>query len=550
MTHGTRWTTALAVAAVGMLALSACTGGGGGGGTEAPDIPDEWSTSTAAAVGDVEEVAWNLPYGEPVTLHWLRSAGFSESTVLSALCESLLRLTPEFDYEPGIATVEQPDDTTLVYTLQDGVVFSNGDPVTVDDVIYSLSQNLDPESGSFWSGNFVNVESITATGDREVTVTLTQPDALFNQIMATSAGIVVQQSYAEEAGDAYGTSEGGVMCTGPFQLDEWVPGDSIHVSANPNYWDTEHAPKTGAIDFSFVTNASTLTDALRTGEIDGSYEVPFTSIKALGQSESGTLSFGTSLSFAELVFFSEDGVGVGPDIRRAISLAIDREAIAASMFGGAARPIWSPFFESIWGEAASVYEPAYDALVRNEGADLDAARELVEGNDPGRSLRLLSNADDPAAKTLAAYIKSQLAEIGLTVDLVELPAAQYIAVAFDPERQLEYDMSVGTTSYIDIPDPTYWAGLVFTSTGYFNGLRYSDPEVDEWIVEAQSTLDPIARAEIMAKVQERVYGEDQITVPIVQIASVQFMNKRITGANPTLNAHFYYPWARDLGATE
>lgn len=548
MRHSTRMTVAVAVAAVATLGLSACTGGnGGGGGT---DVPEEWTTSTAAAVGNVDEVAWNLPYGEPVTLHWLRSAGFSESTVLSTLCESLLRITPEFGYEPGIATFEQPDDTTLVYTLKDGVVFSNGDPVTADDVVYSLSQNLDPESGSFWSGNFVNVKSITATGDREVTVTLTQPDALFNQIMATSGGTVVQQSFAEQAGETYGTSEGGVMCTGPYQLDEWVPGDSIHVSANPNYWDSEHAPKAGAIDFSFVTNASTLADALRTGEIDGSYEVPFTAIKTLSGSDSGTLSFGTSLSFAEMVFFAPDGVGTGPEVRRALSLAIDRQAVAASIFNGAARPIWSPFFESIWGEAADVYDAGYESLTRNEGADLDAARELVEANDPGRALRLLSNADDPAAKALAAYIKSQAEEIGLQVDLVELPAAQYIAIAFDPEQQLDYDMSVGTTSYIDIPDPTYWAGLVFATTGYFNGLRYSDPEVDGWIAEAQSTLDPAARAEIMVKVQQRVYGEDQITVPIVQIASVQYMNKRITGANPTLNAHFYYPWARDLGATE
>jgi peptide/nickel transport system substrate-binding protein len=546
MTHSTRWTVALAAAATATLALSACTGGGGGGGT---DVPDEWTTSTAAAAGPVDEVAWNLPYGEPVTLHWLRSAGFSESTVLSTLCESLLRVTPEFGYEPGLATVEQPDDTTYVYTLQDGVVFSNGDPVTADDVVYSLSQNLDYESGSFWSGNFGNVESITATGDREVTVQLTQPDALFNQIMATSGAIVVQQSFLKAAGEAYGTSQGGVMCTGPFQLDEWVPGDSIRVSANPNYWDAAHQPQAGAIDFSFVTNAATLTDALRTGEIDGSYEVPFTAITTLSGSDAGTLTFGTSLSFAEIVFFSPDGVGVGPDVRRALSLAIDREAVAESIFNGAARPIWSPFFESIWGEAADVYKAGYDALGGQAGADLDAARDLVEGADPGRSLRLLSNADDPAAKALAAYIKSQAGEIGLDVELVELPAAQYIAVAFDPERQLEYDMSVGTTSYIDIADPTYWAGLVFASSGYFNGLRYNDPEVDSWILEAQGTLDPVARAEIMVQVQERVYGEDQITVPIVQIASVQFMNSRITGANPTLNAHFYYPWARDLGAT-
>jgi peptide/nickel transport system substrate-binding protein len=533
-------------AATAMLSLAACTAGGKSG----QEVPAEWSTSTPSAVGSVDEVAWNLPYGEPATLHWLRSAGFSESTVLSALCESLLRIAPDFSYEPGLATVATPDDTTLVYTLRDGVTFSDGNLVTADDVVYSLSQNLDPEVGSFWSGGFSSVESITVTGDGEVTVKLTQPDALFNQIMATSGGIIVEKTFAQKAGADYGTSQGGVMCSGPYQFDAWVPGDSIRVSANPNYWDQEHAPKVAAIDFSFVTNASTLTDALRTGEIDGSYEVPFTAIKALSASDSGSLAFGTSLGFAEMVFWGDDGVGIGPEIRHALSLAIDRDAIASSIFQGAARPIWSPFFEALWGESSSVYKPAYDGLDQNAGADLDAAREALAGVDTTTPLRLLSNADDPAAKALGAYIQSQAKEIGLTIGLVELPAAQYIAVAFDPERQLDYDLTVGTTSYVDIPDPTYWAGLVMASTGFFNGLRYSDPDVDAWIAEAQATLDPDARAALMVKVQERAYGRDQITVPIVQIASVQFMNNKITGANPTLNAHFYYPWARDLGSSE
>lgn len=539
----------LAVAAIAAtsLFLSGCTGG-----TPPPTpVEVEWQTRTPTATGSVDQVTWNLPYGEPSTLHWLQAAAYSESTVLSAVCEGLLRLSPEFTLEPGIATWESPDDTTFVYTLFDGVVFSDGTPVTAEDVVFSLATNLDPESGSFWGEWFSNVESITATGEREVTVTLTTADALFNQIMGTAASIVVKKEFVEASGDDYGTSLGGLMCTGPFELSKWTPGESIELTANPSYWDTEHQPQVSKLDFRFITNRNTLTDALRTGEIDGSYEVPFSAIRALDQASGGKLYYGDSLSLAEVLFYGNDGLGQNPDVRKAISLILDRTAISDTIFQGAARPIWAPFFESTWGESASVYAPAYEGLRPEQAVDLDAARELLAAVDNlDQPMRLLSNADDPSGKQLAAYLQSQAQQVGLTVELVELPSAQYIAVAFDPELQSAYDLGVSTTSYIDIPSPTLWATFIALSGGWFNTLPYDNAQVDGWIGEARAELDPDKRAEIMVSVLNQVWGQDTVTIPLVQVASVMYMNDRITGANPTLNAHLYYPWARDLGASE
>jgi len=534
-----------ALATVLGLALAGC---GEGKPTINEDAAGDWVTSTPPADGPVDDVAWALPYGEPSSLHWLRAVAYSDSTVLSSLCESLLRLTPEFTYEPGIATFEAPDDTTFVYTLRDGVTFTDGTPVTAEDVVYSLSANLDPKVGSFWGDWFTNVEAIEATGEGEVTVRLGSPDAMFNPIMATAAGIVVKKEFVESQGDDYGTSAGGVMCTGPFALEEWVPGTSIQLTRSEHYWDADHQPLVENLGFEFITNASTLTDALRAGEIDGSYEVPFSAIAALTDSDAGELYFGESLGFAEMVFYAKDGLGQDQRVREALSLALDRDGMIESVFAGAGRPVWSPFFEATWGDAADVYGPAWDDLAGESSADLDAARALLEDVDAEESLRLLSNADDPPSKRLAAYVKSQAQEIGLEVELVELPAAQYIATAFDPERQLEYDLGIGTSSYLDIPEPALWAAFTIKAGGWFNSLGYDNPEVDALVDAARTEVDPGKRAELMVEAQQQAWGEDVVSVPLVQTASVMFMNERITGANPTLNAHLYYPWARDLGA--
>jgi peptide/nickel transport system substrate-binding protein len=182
-------------------------------------------------------------------------------------------------------------------------------------------------------------------------------------------------------------------------------------------------------------------------------------------------------------------------------------------------------------------------------ADLDQAKQLVSAVGPTTTLKVLSNADDPTAKQLAAYVKTQAEAIGLKVQLSELPAAQYIASAFDPQRQKAYDLVVSTSGYLDVPDPIEWGVYTLSKGGVFNPSVYDNADVTKWVNQARYTTDPDARAALMTKVQEQAYVKDFASIGLVNTASVMFMNKSISGAPVSLNAHFYYPWARDLGGT-
>ncbi|CAN5626405.1 ABC transporter substrate-binding protein [soil metagenome] len=508
-------------------------------------------TVSPAATGTVDKIVWALPYGEPTSLHWLKALAYSDSTVLSNLCEGLTRLTPTFGTEMALASsIDRPNDSTYVIALRDGIFFSNGAPVTPDDVVYSLSQNLDPAVGSFWAEWFKNVASIRATGPRQVTIAMSKPDAAFEEFLSTAGGAIVQKAYAESRGEDYGTARGGVMCTGPYTLDRWTPGSEIVLKANPDYWDTTHRPKVAEIDFQFITNATTIADGLRTGGIDGTFELPYESIQTLRTSGAGNVYLGKSLGYTSLEFTSKPGPTKDVRIREALALALDRTAIANVIFRGAAEPIKSPYFPSTWGYGQDTYQQSYDSLDVPITADLERAKQLVKEVGPTPELVALSNADDPTAKQLAAYLKTQAEQIGLTVELTELPAAQWIATAFDNERQKAYDITVATTNYLDVPDPIEWAEYTLRTGGTFNPGVYDNADVNGWIEQARATADPKARAALIGKVQEQAYGKDFAAIALANTASVVFLNHRISGTPVSLNAHFYYPWARDLGGTQ
>ena len=539
---------ALAVTA-GAIVLAACGGGGSGeGSSSSSSSGDEFVVSTPPGEGPVDSVSWNLPYGEPFTLDWLQSASYSENTVLANVCESLLRLGDDFSYEPGLAeSWESPDPTTWVYNLRPGLKFSDGKAVSTEDVIFSLERSANPKLGSFWEPWYENVKSIEATGKSQITVKLTKPDVLFNEFLSTAGGVVAEKAYVEEQGKKFGTSEGGLMCVGPYELTSWTPGKGIELTANPEYWGD--APQVKTIDYKFVTSGQTATDALISGEIDGTYEAPLSSWDQLTSAGSGNTYLGQSTEYSSVDFTEKEGPIQDVNLRRALLYSIDRDAVASTIFHGTAEPVRSQFFPTTWGYARDVYEKAYEELPDTK-PDLAKAEEYAAKVSDKGPITMLSNADDTAAKQLAVYVQSEAKKVGIDIEIKELPAAQFISTAFDQERLNNYDISLSTTGYMDLAEPVVWGYLVLKAGGVFNASGYDNPQVDKWVSEARETVDPTKRAELMVKVQEQAYVKDVASIPLVNMAERLFMSSSITGATASLTPQLYAPSARNLGAAK
>src|SRR5688500_9027231 len=154
----------LALASTSMvLMLTACSGGSAGPGSAGEGQRDleELAATTAPATGELDSVTWNLPFGEPASLDPIKAFNYPENTVVANLCEGLMVMEPDYTITPSLAeSVENIDGKTYVYTLRDDVTFWNGNPMTAEDVAFSLRRHLDAEEGSYWASDAVsgNVE--------------------------------------------------------------------------------------------------------------------------------------------------------------------------------------------------------------------------------------------------------------------------------------------------------------------------------------------------------------------------------------------------------
>ena len=331
----------IAVFAMACVALIAGCGGGDRGAAPTSSSTQNASgsevalTSTLpAAKGDIDHFTWGLPYGEPPTVDPTLGADYSPSFVTANLCDNLVRQNPDFSLSPNLASWKQADPKTLVYTLRKGVHFWDGQEMTSDDVAYSLTRAMRPES--YVGFLFGNVASIKPTGKYEVTVSFKQPDELFNKEMSTFSGAVLEKAFTEKAGKALGTPDGGIMCTGPFKLGSWKQGSSIELIRNDDYWNADGRAHAQKVTLRFLADSSALSQALSAGEIDGAYEVPAAVIPSLQKASTGKLYYGPSTQYVELSVARPDGPLANTDLRQAIMGVIDRPALAKVIYHGAA----------------------------------------------------------------------------------------------------------------------------------------------------------------------------------------------------------------------
>ena len=252
------------------------------------------SPTTPAAKGDTGALTW-ATYREVGTLDPIQAFDYPENTVITSMCDSLLQQQPDGSYTPGLASkVDTPDPTTIVMTINTDAKFWDGKNLTPEDVVYSLQRNTNQKLAGFYGLVFEFVTSIKATGADQVTIKLSKPDNWLLGELSQMPGIVLEKAYVESKGKAFGTPSGGTMCTGPFKLKSWKPGNVLTAERNDAYWDTALKPKAASISFKGVPDDSSLTSGLLTNEISGSYPQPLTTLGQLKASDAVTVSAGPS----------------------------------------------------------------------------------------------------------------------------------------------------------------------------------------------------------------------------------------------------------------
>lgn len=501
--------------------------------------------TTTPGTESVSSITWGV-YRETNSLDPIFAFDYPENTVLSVLCETLLRQNPDGSITSGLADLTYPDDTTMVFTLKDGVTFWDGNPLTPEDVVYSLERNTDPKLGGFYGATFDRVKSIEATGSNEVTITLKEPDYWLAGELASTPGWIVEKSYVEEKGADFGTPAGGTMCTGSYKLKSWKPGEGVTVVRNDAYWNPDVKPLVDQITFKGTPDEAGLTSALLTGDVNGTYAFSISTLDQLKSSDKVTVTEGPGWNTDAFIVSSFDGALGDARVRQALSMALDRQGIIDTVYKGAALMPKSLSPPGTWGYGRDVFSSAYDELP-DMTQDVAKAKQLVkDAGATGETITLGMSSELANIATEASAYKSAAESIGLKAQLKSVSAANYINFFIDAGARKDID-GFFTVNYGDYADPAGLLGTLVLPTGSQNYSGYNNPQVTKLLNEARTTADENERAQKVADAQA-IIMKDMPWIPNAFPDSGLITSSNLTGAVSSF-AYMFAPWANDLGGT-
>jgi peptide/nickel transport system substrate-binding protein len=536
------WKAAVTVIAISLVAsICAAASASPTKHATAQDLP----ITTPAGTKPVEQITWALT-ALPTTLDPIHIFNYNNIS-LSLLCESVLRQAPNGAITPGLATYSFTNPKTLVLTLRPGVKFWDGTPVTPADVVYSLTRNTNPTLGGFFADAFNRVQSISATGKHSVTIKLKRPDYWLPRQLSSTPGVIVEKAYVKQAGTNYGTPTGGIMCTGPYKLLSWKVGDVLSVVRNDGYWNHTVKPLVREIDFKAISVPATITAAFLNGSVQGMY-YPFglPTLLQLRQSSNVTVTVGAGETSDNFIISSLQGALGDVRVRRALSLAFDRQGIINATYSGTALLPKAFQGPGSWGYAPSVFRAGYKALPFLKQNIAEAKQLIAAAGASGKTINLAFTPQIPSIATEASMVQNAAEAIGLKVQMDSMPAVKYFSLFNDPTQRAGID-GFFTVNYADFADPGAWLyRFAHTSGTTFGGYsEYNNPKATALLNQARATADDTKRAQLVVAAQKLIIA-DLPWIPIAVPDNVLLTSSNLTGAVASFSFMFA-PWADHLG---
>ncbi len=505
----------------------------------------ELATTTAQGTQPVDKITWGV-YRETNSLDPIFAFDYPENTVLSLLCEQLLHQNPDGSITSGLADLTYPDDTTMVFTLKPGVTFWDGNPLTPEDVVYSLQRQTDPSLGGFYGATFDRVESIEATGADQVTISLKEPDYWLAGELASTPGWIVEKAYVESKGADFGSPAGGTMCTGSYELDQWKTGEVLSVVRNDTYWDPNVKPLVREIDFVGSPNEAGLTSALISGDMNGYYAFSLATIDQLRSNGNVTVTDGAGWNTDAFIVSSFDGALGDVRVRQALSMALDRQGYIDTIYKGAALMPKALSAPGTWGYGKDVFAAAWDELPEPT-QDIEAAKALVEeAGATGQTITFGMSSELANIAAAASAYQAAAQAIGLKAKLKSVSAANYINFFIDPAAREGID-GFFTVNYGDYADPAALLSTLVLPTGSQNYSGYENAQVTDLMNQARTAADPDQRAQLVAQAQTLIM-QDLPWIPNALPYSNLITSSNLSGATASF-AYMFAPWANDLGGT-
>lgn len=425
---------------------------------------------------------------------------------------------------PGLAEEwTQVDDTTYSYKIKQGVKFSDGTDMTMEDVLYSMERVKEKQYAMSYLFDYVDYWEIT--GDWEITVHLTQPDSTWPYVLATECGIVLSKNATEAAGENYGTIDGPVVGTGPYVRDSWVSATELTFSKNPYWWGDPETLDVDKIHFLVFSDPATLALAVQAGQVDFTRSMPEDQMSVYESISDYTLNTyqGTSAKF--LAFNTQKAPFDDANARKAVAYCIDKNAITqliGGRFATVSKAVVFPdsmFYQdteswNAFNDSAESYQQDYA-----KAAEALAASKYADGFE-------FEYWYAPTGKNMAEMIQAMIQASGLpiTMNLHEFPQSEASSIAYGYASSLDenglrpYQM-YDTGWLSDYLDPIGYLKNHFHSTQNFEGgankAAWVNTDFDALIDKTYEVSDGKEKTKLYIEAYEKVV-EDCPYVPLYQ----------------------------------
>lgn len=448
----------------------------------------ETKASGETEAAQTEEKHLNVAYHsqiknlDPGTSSW--------DTTRIGVGERLFRINDDLEVEPWLAeSCEQVDEVTWVLILRDDVFFTNGKKMDGEVVKACLERTIEMNQRAV---TLLKIDSMDVDGQKITIKTNGANAALINNMADHVATILDVDSLAE----------GSVpIGTGPFVIEEWGE-DKMELSANKDYWNG--TPRLDTVTIKFITDGNAQAMALDNGEVDLAFQLPTENVEQFKGNDAFIVDENTG-SRSQIMYFNYENEFLADiNVRKAISMAIDRDTLAKVVNKGnseAATGIWPVSFS--YGKVDGI---AYDM----EGAQrilADAGYSDGDGDGildkDGKSLSFslyTYGAHGALLPTFAEAIQAELKKIGIAVD-IQLND-------YDPHTDIlksgQFDLAINSYIMAPVADPQYFADIMLKTGADYNYGHYSNSSVDVLVDQMDQEFDAAKRGDLAVEIQKHI----------------------------------------------
>lgn len=475
---------------------------------------------------------------EPGTVDPQKYSTTYESHIQLDLFETLVTNDAAGAYVPGSAESWKVSDDGRVYTfkLRPNLKWSDGTPITSADFVYGFRRAIDPKTHSWYANMCYNIKNAKAVNEGKMkpealgvsapdastfVVTLIDPSATLIYLMAHPMLAPAPKHVIDKFGEKW-TKPGTMVSNGPYKLAEWRPNDHIKLVKNPYFYDAANV-KIDAVKFFPIEDDAAAVKRLRAGEIDTNPRFPANEVDRLKKVlPAGVVRTSPANATSYLVPNHKKPPFNDVRVRRALSLAIDREAIANKILRNGELPSYS-----IVSPVAGNYTPlALDFKGKPLAERQAEARKLLAaaGYGPNKPLKIdFSHRVGISNKRVAIAVQDMFKAIGVQTDLLANDVTVHYA------RLREGDFTFADAGWYAFgPDPEFFTYLLLSGSTEINYGAYNNPAFDKKSDEAAKTMDMAKRMALFHEA-EKIALDDNAVIPVYVTVNRNLVAPRVKG---------------------